>query len=139
MWRIELMPWDEARAEATAIREEVFVREQGVPRELELDDIDAQCLHALARHADGRALGTARLLPDGHIGRMAVRAEWRGRGVGSALLEGLVRVAHARGLREVALSAQTHALDFYRRHGFNVEGETYLDAGIPHRAMRRTL
>ncbi|MDA8107519.1 MAG: GNAT family N-acetyltransferase [Betaproteobacteria bacterium] len=139
MARIDVLDWSAARGEAAAIREQVFVSEQGVPRELELDDMDARCVHALARLEDGRTIGTGRLLPDGHIGRMAVLAEWRGRGVGGALLERLVEEARARGMREVALSAQTHALGFYARHGFTAEGEVYLEAGIPHRAMRRKL
>ncbi len=139
MARIDLLAWNEARAEASAIREAVFVAEQGVPRELELDDVDGHCVHALARLDDGRAVGTGRLLPDGHIGRMAVLAEWRGRGLGGALLERLVEEARSRGMQEIALSAQTHALGFYRRHGFTAEGEVYLEAGIPHQAMTRKL
>jgi predicted GNAT family N-acyltransferase len=81
-------------------------------------------------------LGTGRLLPDGHIGRMAVLRQARGAGVGSALLRALMQAARARGDREVMLSAQTHALPFYERFGFVAEGEAYDDAGIPHRVMR---
>lgn len=139
MIRIAVLSWGAACDEAGAIREAVFVAEQGVPPEIELDDMDARSLHALARLEDGRAVGTGRLLPDGHIGRMAVLAEWRGRGVGGALLERLVAEARTRGLREVVLSAQTHALGFYLRHGFAAEGEVFFEAGIAHRAMRRTL
>jgi len=147
MVRIELMDWEQARAEASAIRKAVFVVEQGVPEEIELDQHDRLSVHALARDHAGRAIGTGRLLPAerhgalaiGHIGRMAVLAAWRGKGVGGALLERLVAAAGSRGDAEVALSAQTHALDFYRAHGFVAEGGEYLDAGIPHRAMRRAL
>jgi predicted GNAT family N-acyltransferase len=96
-------------------------------------------LHALARDAAGRALGTGRLLPDGHIGRMAVLPQARGQGVGAALLRALMQAARDRGEREVALSAQTHAIAFYERFGFVVEGEEYDDAGIPHRMMRLVL
>ena len=78
MLKIELLDWQAAQREAKRIRFKVFVEEQGVPRELEMDENDAQSLHALA-YADGRAIGTGRLLPDGHIGRMAVLKEWRGR------------------------------------------------------------
>jgi len=147
MVRIELMDWERARAEASAIRKTVFVLEQGVPEEIELDQHDPLSVHALARDHAGCAIGTGRLLPAerrgalaiGHIGRMAVLAAWRGKGVGGALLERLVAAAGSRGDAEVALSAQTHALDFYRAHGFVAEGGEYLDAGIPHRAMRRAL
>ncbi len=137
--RIELMAWEQAREAASRIRFVVFVEEQRVPLEMEIDALDPQCLHALAYLPGGEAVATGRLLPDAHIGRMAVLKAWRGQGVGGAILEQLVAAARARGEREVALSAQTHALAFYRRHGFSAEGETYLDAGIPHQRMRRPL
>ena len=104
--------------------------------EIELDEFDPLSLHALAVDGQGRVVGTGRLLPDGHIGRMAVLREARGRGVGSALLRSLMQAARARGDREVALSAQTHAIPFYERFGFVAEGGQYDDAGIPHRRMR---
>src|SRR5689334_20569838 len=94
--RIELMSWDKARATAMPIRETVFVREQKVPAEIEMDEMDAQCLHALA-YEGAQAVATGRLLPDGHIGRMAVLKEWRGKGVGGAVLDRLVEAARARG------------------------------------------
>ena len=132
----ETMGWDQARADAAPIRFAVFVDEQKVPAEIELDEHDAACLHVVAR-SEGRAVGTGRLLPDGHIGRMAVLKAWRGQGVGAAMLAVLIDAARARGDREVALSAQTHALGFYRRFGFTHEGPEYIEAGIPHQAMRR--
>lgn len=138
MVEIELMAWGAARDEASRIRYAVFVEEQGVPREIELDERDAACVHAIAR-LDGRAVGTARLLPDAHVGRMAVLAECRGRGVGCRLLEALLERARERGDREVALSAQVQARGFYERHGFAAFGEVYEEAGIPHQDMRRTL
>ena len=98
----------------------------------------AACLHALAFQGEG-AVATGRLLPDGHIGRMAVLKDWRGRGVGGAILEKLVAAAAGRGLRTVRLSAQVHALAFYRAHGFRAEGEVYEEAGIAHQDMRREL
>jgi predicted GNAT family N-acyltransferase len=138
MLRIELMDWEAARGEASRIRTAVFVREQRVPAEMEMDEHDAASVHALA-YDEGRAVGTGRLLPDGHIGRMAVLKERRALGIGRAILERLVAEARRRGMREVVLSAQTHALEFYRRHGFVAEGDVYLEAGIPHQAMRRVL
>ena len=139
MSRIELMPWNEARAEASVIRDTVFVDEQKVPAEMEMDELDPRCVHALAYSEERRAVGTGRLLPDGHIGRMAVLKAWRRKGIGGAILERLVAAALERGDREVALSAQIHALEFYRRHGFVEEGEVYEEAGIVHQAMRRKL
>ena len=136
--RIDVLPWDEARAHAAPIRFTVFVEEQGVPREIELDEMDERCAHALCL-GDAKPVGTARLLPDGHIGRMAVLKEWRGRGIGGRLLNALMDEARRRGHREVALSAQVHAVAFYRAHGFVEEGAEYLEAGIRHQAMRRAL
>ncbi|MBB6085135.1 hypothetical protein HNR28_003188 [Castellaniella defragrans] len=129
--------WDALGVEASRIRLEVFVEEQRVPLEEELDARDAQCLHAIAYDADGQAMGTGRLLPDGHIGRMAVRRAWRGQGVGSLLLTALMDAARRRGDAEVVLDAQLQARPFYARHGFVEEGDTFMDAGIPHRVMRR--
>jgi predicted GNAT family N-acyltransferase len=136
---VTLGDWDAQREDAQAIRQEVFVVEQGVPVELEWDEMDAVCVHALARDPRGRALGTGRLLPDGHIGRMAVRKAARGAGVGAAILEALIREAAARGDQEVLLHAQTCAEAFYRRFGFVREGEEFMEAGIPHVRMRRRL
>ena len=138
MLRIELLDWERARAHATPIRFAVFVEEQRVPVELEMDEMDAKCIHALAFEGD-KALGTGRLLPDGHIGRMAVLEGARGRSVGSALLKALMEAARRRGDREVVLAAQLRAVPFYRRHGFAAEGAVYEEAGIPHQDMRRAL
>jgi predicted GNAT family N-acyltransferase len=136
---IELMDWTRARDDASRIRYAVFVEEQRVPVEIELDEHDAACVHALVRSEDGTPVATGRLLPDGHIGRMAVARAWRGRGIGSLMLVALMDAARKRGDAEVVLSAQTHAIDFYRRHGFSAEGPVYDDAGIPHQEMRRSL
>ena len=138
MWRIELMTWEKARALAAPIRLVVFVQEQGVPPELEMDEMDARCLHALAFDGE-RAIATGRLLPDGHIGRMAVLQEFRGKGAGGAVLTKLMEAARSRGDRDVVLSAQVHALPFYAAYGFTPFGEPYEEAGIPHRDMRRAL
>jgi len=121
MRRIDVLPWEKARAHAAPIRFTVFVEEQGVPRDIELDDLDQHCIHALLFEGES-PVGTGRLLPDGHIGRMAVLKEWRGRGIGSGILNALVEEARRRGDREVALSAQVHAVAFYRAHGFVEEG-----------------
>lgn len=136
---IRLCTWDEARLEARRVRESVFVHEQGVPLELEWDEQDARCDHALAHAKDGLAVGTGRLLPDGHIGRMAVLKAWRGQGVGALLLQALVEQARSRGHATVRLNAQTHACAFYRRYGFDASGGEFMEAGIPHVAMQREL
>ncbi|HYT86545.1 MAG TPA: GNAT family N-acetyltransferase [Burkholderiales bacterium] len=120
---------------ARPVREKVFVEEQGVPRELEWDEWDERCEHAVACDSKGRAIGTARLLPEGRIGRMAVLVEWRRRGVGAALLGALIALARERSMPRVTLHAQTHAAGFYRRFGFSERGGEFSEAGIPHVEM----
>jgi predicted GNAT family N-acyltransferase len=131
--------WPEDERALQALRREVFVQEQDVPEEIEWDGRDAECLHAIAQTPSGEVIGCGRLLPDGHIGRMAVKRAWRGRGVGGALLEHLVGLAAQHGHRHVVLNAQTHAEGFYRRHAFAPIGEEFMEAGIAHRAMERVL
>ena len=134
--------WAADRVALSVIRREVFVVEQRVPEHEEWDDRDAVSEHVMAIAADGSVIGTGRLLPHGHIGRighigrMAVRKPWRGRGVGSALLTELIAMARERGFSETRLHAQTHALGFYRRHGYTPLGEEFMEAGIPHYEMR---
>ncbi|MBI5910490.1 MAG: GNAT family N-acetyltransferase [Betaproteobacteria bacterium] len=136
---VHLCNWDQARAEARRIRELVFVREQGVPLALEMDDQDTHCDHALAFAEDGLAVGTGRLLPDGHIGRMAVLEAWRGKGVGALLLRALIEQARQRRHVSVRLNAQAHAAGFYRRYGFAVSGPEFMEAGLAHVPMQRDL
>lgn len=137
--RVTLGDWDAQRADAQEVRYEVFVIEQKVPLEMEWDEMDVQCLHVVAYDAQGRAVGTGRLLPDGHIGRMAVRQPARSQGIGAHMLEALVDAARKRGDTQVMLNAQTQAEAFYKRYGFLREGEVFMEAGIPHIHMRRTL
>lgn len=131
--------WQTLGERARAIRLAVFVAEQGIPAELEWDGADSACLHALALDADGRAVGTGRLLPQARIGRMAVLPAARGAGVGGAILSRLVEAARARGDEAVELSAQRSAEPFYRRHGFEAFGAPYEEAGLAHVRMRRVL
>jgi predicted GNAT family N-acyltransferase len=123
---------------AYALRHEVFVLGQGVPPELELDELDAVCDHAVAL-LDGTVVGTGRLLPDGTIGRMAVAEDARGLGVGAAVLRCLEDQARARGHGVVELHAQVHAAGFYDKAGYTPYGEVYLEAGIEHVSMRKEL
>jgi predicted GNAT family N-acyltransferase len=139
MARVELMTWEKAQPVAGPLRFAIFVGEQNVPSGIELDDLDASCVHAVAFDVDGKAIGTGRLLPDGHIGRMAVVKEWRRRGIGAEILEALIAEAQRRGHAEVLLSAQLQAAEFYRGHGFAAEGKVFEEAGILHQKMRKTL
>jgi len=136
-FRLRVAAWPDDESTLRSIRREVFVVEQHVPEELEWDGIDPACAHVLALDRDGRPIGCGRLLPDGHIGRMAVVAAQRGRGVGTALLARLVALAQEAGHQRVVLNAQTHAMPFYARCGFTPCGDEYEEAGIPHRAMER--
>ena len=123
-----------------ALRRRVFIEEQGVSEADEVDGLDSEAVHLLAR-VDGRALGTARLLlrgSSGKIGRVCVLPEARGTGLGVALIKAALAHFRARGdIREARLSAQSHAIGFYERLGFVAEGAEFLDAGIPHLNMRR--
>lgn len=132
---IEAGDWAALGELAGEIRRRVFIEEQAVPREEEWDGRDDACLHFLARLGE-TPIGTARLLPDGHIGRVAVLAEARGRGIGERLMVAAIEAARARGHAQVELAAQVQALVFYERLGFEAFGDTFLDAGIVHRHMR---
>ena len=136
---VKRVSWSAAGGGLRAIRKTVFVDEQRVPEELEWDGLDAQCIHVLAETAVGEAIGTGRLLPDGHIGRMAVLQRWRGQGVGSAILKELIAAAIEAGHPSAVLNAQTRALEFYARFGFEVISDEFMEAGIPHRTMRLSL
>ena len=131
--------WEELGEGARAVRFTVFVGEQGIPPEVEIDDMDAQCVHALVRDGKGAPLATGRLMPDGRIGRMAVLAPWRGKGLGRLVLDALVGAARERGDARAFLHAQVDAVGFYERAGFACEGERYLEQGIWHQSMARAL
>ena len=118
-------------AECQVIRTLVFVTEQQVPAALEWDAADDTAVHLLAT-IDEHAVACARVLPDGHIGRMAVLQAWRGQGIGAALLDHAVQVCREWSVTQAQLSAQTHAIGFYARAGFVVCSAPHLDANIPH-------
>lgn len=144
--QVVVVDWDGPRGEdARRVRFAVFVDEQCVPSNEEIDSIDPQAWHLVAYGDEGRALGTGRMFPDPdnpveiRIGRMAVIRDARGIGVGAALMRRFLQEARFQGFRRAVLSAQTHAIPFYERFGFRSEGDDYLDAGIPHRTMRAVL
>ena len=117
------------------VREQVFALEQGVPPELELDNEDPGAFHILALSEENEPIGTGRLLQSGQIGRMAVMQQWRGKGVGRAILEALLNQADRTGMTTVFLNAQIQAVPFYQSRGFIVRGDEFMDAGIPHLRM----
>ena len=127
--------WATGEIALRKVRHDVFVIEQGIPESVEWDADDSRCVHALAEDRAGAPIGCARLLADGHIGRVAVLREWRGRGVGSRLMSALIDEARRRGWEQVAVNAQLRAMPFYERHGFVATGDDFDEAGIAHRAM----
>ncbi len=127
--------WEYAWRDLVCIRTTVFVQEQGVDPEIEVDGKDPDCRHVWASLLGQWGIGTARMEPDGHIGRVAVVAFWRRKGVGRALMEELANMARDAGLSRVYLNAQVGALEFYLVLGYREEGEEFLEAGIPHRRM----
>ncbi len=131
--------WHARSAELMAVRNAIFVDEQGVPPELECDGRDADAMHFLATDTAENPVGTARLLADGQIGRIAVMPEFRRRGIGRRLLDLALKSAGARGDRHVWLHAQIDAQELYLQAGFRIVGERFMEAGIPHIAMERDL
>jgi len=129
--------WNAREKQLKAIRTTVFVEEQGVPPDLEWDGLDEHSYHVMAFAPDDTPIGCGRLLQDAHIGRVAVLKEWRGQGVGRALLDLLLVIANKMGYDEVKLHAQTRVVDFYLRKGFKKKGKVFMEAGIPHILMTR--
>jgi len=123
----------------SAIRTEVFVEEQGVPRELEWDGEDEVCHHFLAINEAGQRVGCGRLMPSGQIGRMAVVRNERGKGIGRLILDAAIEKGKSLGFQRVSLHAQKEAVPFYRKAGFLPEGDEFMEAGIPHQAMNLEL
>lgn len=138
-FRVAPVGYADALPQLRAVRDAVFVREQGVPPDIEQDALDPLCRHVLAVSHDGTPIGTGRLTPDHRIGRMAVLGEWRSRGVGEALLAALVEEARRLGWHELSLHAQVSAIGFYARDGFLPVGARFVEAGIEHQTMRRLL
>lgn len=137
--KVRSVTWESSRDALLAVRREVFVIEQQVPEEEEVDEWDERSRHFLAEDDDGVPIGTARLLPSGRIGRVAVRARWRRHGVGRDLMLAAIGAARDSGMVALMLHAQVHSIPFYESLGFFAEGEVFEEAGIPHREMRRDL
>jgi len=136
--KILIKPWEQASHEAYTIRREVFIQEQRVPEDMELDEYDLGALHILA-YQDSQCIGTARLVQlDGEsaqIGRMAVLKPFRSQGIGKAILRHLIELARSKGILNLVLHSQVSAIPFYEQLGFQTEGPIYEEAGIPHRNM----
>lgn len=135
MFSIVATTWLKDARTLSQLRRSVFIEEQQVPEALEWDGLDAAAVHLLAWDMGGNAVGCLRLLPDYHLGRMAVLAGHRGQGIGMALLLAGIEYAVEARWPHVLLSAQTQAIAFYFKAGFVLTGNEYMDAGISHRDM----
>lgn len=135
---ILIKAWQDAKQDAYPIRKRVFIEEQGVPEEMELDEFDLHARHALA-YAGSECIGTARLVTlagsIGRIGRMAVLPRYRGQGIGRQLLETLLKASQSQDIKQLELHAQVSVIPFYEQFGFITQGDIYDEAGIPHRDM----
>jgi len=138
MVQIALLKWEEAEPIAAPIRFAVFI-ELKQAEGIELDDLDKDSIHAVAYDDHRKPVGTARLLPSGQVGRMAVMKEWRRRGVGAALLDALTEEARKRGYKSLAICAPLQAAEFYRSQGFVAEGKVQQVEGSLQQAMRKAL
>lgn len=131
--------WSEDRTKCYSVRKKVFIEEQLVPEEIEIDEDDPACFHVLALTHKGDSIATGRLQNNGRIGRIAVLKEWRRRGVGKAIMDFLEKTARDKGLPGTLLHSQLSAINFYASLGYEEEGDVYYEANIPHITMRKKL
>ncbi len=136
MFKVENGQWSQLQLQQDAkfIRELVFIQEQNIPEQDEWDDQDPVSQHFVVYDQD-RAIATARLLPDHHLGRVAVLPEYRGQGIGRLIMLDMIAYAKSQNRPLLHLSAQTHATSFYEKLGFTVQGDEYDECGIPHIEM----
>ena len=136
--KIRIADWHTDNDNLTQIRRRVFIEEQNVPENMEWDEYDDSATHFLAT-LDNKVIATARLKTDGQIGRMAVLAEYRNKGIGSKLLQFVVLTAKQQKLKNIYLHAQVSAISFYEKHGFTACGHVFYEANIPHREMSKKI
>lgn len=137
-YHLQIGDWGILRKDARNVRTQVFIKEQKIPEIMEWDDDDISSVHVVVYDND-LPIGTARLLSNGNLGRMAVISLYRCLGVATMMLMALLKVAKERGDKEICISAQCAVKQFYMQHGFVVVGDEYLEVDIPHIAMRLSL
>lgn len=137
-YQIDIVTYASHQQDIRLIRQAVFVAELNIPAELEFDAQDEQAKFALAK-CDSQAIGTGRVLTDGHIGRIAVLAHWRRQGIGTGILNQLIQLAEQQQLDTVFLSAQRNSVEIYKKPGFIPQGDTFRAAEIVHRNMEKKL
>ncbi len=138
MIEAKIVGYDEYFDQIRNVRDEVFSKEQGVPRELEFDGLDESAIHSIV-FDEGVEIGTGRMLSNGHIGRIAVKKPYRGKGIGKTIMKSLMDEAIKMQFPEIWLSSQYHAKGFYEKLGFTAFGDIYQEAGIDHIKMKRNL
>lgn len=138
-FKVSVVQWITHSKQLRAIRLAVFVQEQQVPEHEEWDEDDPKATHLLVSTAEGEAIGTARLLDNGKITRMAVLVDYRNRGAGSLMMQFALALLTDKGLETAWLHAQVQAQEFYARHGFRPSGSSFSEAGIAHITMTRQL
>jgi len=138
-YTLKITSWDKDKDALSLVRRKVFIEEQNVPEELEWDEYDKDCIHILVTDENNTPIATGRMKPDGHIGRMAVLKAYRRSGIGTQILQSLTDKARKLNLGSVYLHAQTVALSFYEKQGFDVISDEFMDAGIPHKSMKLDL
>ena len=138
-YHIKKTSWNENKDALSEIRRKVFIEEQNVPEELEWDEHDQHCTHVLVTDETNKAIACGRLKTDGHIGRMAVLKNYRSAGIGTSILKELLAHAKSLNIEKVYLHAQTSAISFYEKQGFEVISEEFMDAGIAHKSMEKYL
>ena len=124
--------WETDHQLLTWVRTLVFIQEQQVPAELEMDGKDANCHHVKAVNSKGKVIGTARLLPNHYIGRMCVLKQYRNKGIGGKMLDYFIKLAHKENIDCLMLNAQITALPFYQQYGFVADSKVFIEADIEH-------
>ena len=133
--KIQTTSFEASKADISSIRDTVFCLEQNIPRDIEWDGEDSECTHVIASHHNGTSIGTGRIKSDGKIGRLAILKDFRGQGIGERVLMSLIDVARDKGLKQVYLHAQIQAESFYRKRGFQKDGDEFIEANIRHVKM----
>lgn len=137
--KIHQVQWHSHRDDLCSVRHRVFVQEQNVPSDKEVDKLDPDSVHFLAVDSEGQPIGTARVLSDGHIGRIAVILERRGQGIGRAITQSAIEHLQDQGIEAALLNAQLTVVEFYKKLGFEICGDEFEECGIQHRPMRKPL
>ncbi|MBJ8440765.1 UNVERIFIED_CONTAM: acetyltransferase [Trichonephila clavipes] len=135
MYRVQSGHWDKLEQDAKFIRKQVFIIEQNIPEEEEWDDQDMISDHFVVYDQD-QPIATARLLQNNSVGRVAVLKAYRGQGIGRMIMLEIIQLAHQQDRKFLQLSSQVHAISFYEKLGFSIQGDAYDECGIPHIKMQ---